>query len=271
MKRALTARKVETAAPHKTRREIPDAYLPGLYLIIQSGGAKSWAVRYRRQDERTRKHTLGPYPRLSLKAARELGAEALRTVAEGRDPAQEKREARTAEPNDIESVLKDFLQKHTRKKNGDPVRETTRRERARLFGLKRDPNGEWIKTGNGVLKRWKGRAIDSITKNDVRDLISDVPGKVLPNRTLDVLKTFFTWCVKQDRLSKSPCDKIEPPCPKTSGERVLSTDELRMVWRAAQTMGPPFGSLVQLLMLTGQRRNEVANMEWQELDIENQL
>ena len=84
----LTTRLVETAKPGANRREIPDALLPGLYLVVQPSGAKSWAVRYRHVG-RPRKHTLGPYPRIDLKTARELGGKALRVTAEGRDIANE--------------------------------------------------------------------------------------------------------------------------------------------------------------------------------------
>jgi integrase len=270
----LTARSVETIKPSKKRQELPDTLLPGLYFIVQPSGAKSWAVRYRHHG-RTRKYTFGSYPRLDLKAARELGGKALRAVAEGRDPTEERREARPPKRSDIASAFADFLTNHTRKKNGDPVRESTRRERARLFGLKRDPANadEWIKTGNGVLKRWKGRNLDSISKGDIRDLIRDTAkaGPVLANRVLDVLKTFFNWCVKNDKLVKSPCDGIDPPSPKKSGKRVLSDDELRLTWIAAEKMGPPFGPMVQVLILTGQRRSEVAEMERGELDLRGRL
>ena len=270
MKKALTTRSIEVATAGAARKELPDPYLPGLYFVVQPSGAKSWAVRYR-HNGRSRKHTLGPYPRLSLKAARELGGKALRVTAEGRDPAYERQEARV-EQSEIKSAFVDFLENHTRKKNGDPVRESTRRERARLFGLKRDPAGGWIATGNGVLKRWKGRNLDSITKDDVRELLRETAksGPILANRVLDSLKTFFIRCVKDGKLAKSPCDGIDPPSPKKSGERVLSDDEIGLVWQAAEKMGP-FGFVVQLLILTGQRRGEVAGMERQELDLAKRL
>ena len=69
MARALTIRTVETAKPAPERREIPDAHMPGLYLVLQPSGTRSWAVRYR-IGGRPRKHTLGSYPAIDLKAAR---------------------------------------------------------------------------------------------------------------------------------------------------------------------------------------------------------
>jgi integrase len=102
----------------------------------------------------------------------------------------------------------------------------------------------------------------------VRELLRETAkaGPILANRVLDSLKTFFIRCVKDGKLAKSPCEGIDPPSPKNPGDRVLSDDEVRLVWQAAEKMGPPFGLMVQLLILTGQRRGEVAGMERQELD-----
>src|SRR5215471_1111830 len=100
----LTIRSVEAMKPRPVRQEIPDSFLSGLYLIHQPSGAKGWAVRYRHHGQ-SRKLTLGSYPALGLKDARELGAKALRAVAEGRDPGREKTLARTAKADSIDRVV----------------------------------------------------------------------------------------------------------------------------------------------------------------------
>src|SRR5262249_58798756 len=87
--RRLTVKTVEAMRPGAERREVPDAHMPGLYLIVQPSGARSWAVRYQHQGQ-SRKHTLGSYPAVDLKAARALAGKALRAVAEGCDPGREK-------------------------------------------------------------------------------------------------------------------------------------------------------------------------------------
>ena len=104
-------------------------------------------MRYRHHG-RSRKHTLGPYPALDLKSARETGAKALRAVAEGRDPGREKAQAR--QPNSIEAVVEDRLALHVRRLN----RPKTARETERL--LRRY-----------VIPNWRGRSIDSIARRDV--------------------------------------------------------------------------------------------------------
>jgi hypothetical protein len=78
MARPLTATLIQNQKPDPSRRlEVPDGAIVGLYLVVQPSGAKSWAVRYRAAGQ-SRKATLGPYPRLSLKDARETARETLR-------------------------------------------------------------------------------------------------------------------------------------------------------------------------------------------------
>src|SRR5271157_2415054 len=96
MTKALTDTRLEAlekAAAPASRQEIPDGLLPGLYLVRQPSKAMSWAVRYRRAGA-TRKLTLGAYPAIGLKAARDLGRKALRAAAEGEDPARQKQESK---------------------------------------------------------------------------------------------------------------------------------------------------------------------------------
>lgn len=84
MTRALTQAAVEKLRPHPSKRlEVPDALLPGLYLIVQPSDAKSWAVRYRFRGD-SMKHTLGTLAAFDLKKARESARDALGLVARAR-------------------------------------------------------------------------------------------------------------------------------------------------------------------------------------------
>ena len=94
MARPLTARVIDQMKPEVRVREIPDGGLPGLYLVVQPSGTRSFALRYRHVG-RTRNMTLGRWPAFSLGEAREAARAALRAVAEGRDPAGEKRHAKS--------------------------------------------------------------------------------------------------------------------------------------------------------------------------------
>jgi integrase len=257
MGRGLTVRAIEAIQPPAARREIADRYLPGLYLVVQPAtGAKSWAVRYRHNGA-TRKLTLGSYPAIDLKAARELGAKALRTVAEGRDPGEEKAQARAKRSDSVDHIVEQFLERHCRRIN----RPKTAYETERL--LRRH-----------VLPRWHGRNIDSITRRDVLDVLDrvvDSGASIEANRTLAAVRKLFNWALSRDIIASSPCAGVKPPSAEHSRDRVLSDDELKRVLQAADKVGWPFGSVVKLLALTGQRRDEVGQMRWSEVDFGKRL
>jgi integrase len=252
----LTIRSVEAMKPRPVRQEIPDSFLPGLYLIQQPSGAKGWAVRYRHQGV-PRKLTLGSYPALGLKDARELGAKALRAVAEGRDPGREKILARAAKADSVDRIVEDFLERHVRRSN----RPRTAQETERLLR-------------QHVLPRWRGRMVHEITRRDVLDILDrvvDGGAPIAANRVFAAIRKFFNWCAARDIIAASPCAGVKPPTAERARDRVLSDEELRLVWRAADKLGGTFSPLVKMLALTGQRRDEVARMRWEELDLDARL
>ena len=122
---------------------------------------------------------------------------------------------------------------------------------------------------------WRGRAVNNITRRDALDMLDrviDGGSPVAANRALTVAKTFFNWCIARDLIASSPCVGVRPPTAERSRDRVLSDDELRLVWQAARGgAGWPYGQMVQLLALTGARRDEVARMQWSELDFKQCL
>ena len=120
-----------------------------------------------------------------------------------------------------------------------------------------------------VLPRWGNRPINTISRHDVvalLDAIVDRGAPIQANRLLAVLRKMFNWACERGTLTGSPCDRVKAPAPAVQRDRVLTDAELTQVWRGAAALGYPFGPIVQLLTLTGQRRNEVAAMRWSELD-----
>jgi integrase len=256
MSHALTVRTVETIKPGPNRKEIPDRHLTGLYLVVQPSGARSWAVRYRSSGQ-TRKHTLGSYPAVDLKTARILASRALRAAAEGRDPGREKALERTTLPDTIEAVAMQFVEVHCRRANRPRTVEGTQQ----LLDLH-------------VLPRWRRRLIKDITRRDVLDLLDGLVASGRPiaaNRALTAVRKLFNWAIERDIIAVSPCAGVKPPTPEQARDRTLGDAELANVWRAADRLGGPFGALVKLLMLTGQRREEVARMTWSEVDLDARL
>jgi integrase len=75
----------------------------------------------------------------------------------------------------------------------------------------------------------------------------------------------FTWAWKRDMIADNPCERIPPPAKAVERDRVLRDSEIVAVWNAADQLPPPFRQFVRLLMLTGQRRTEVATMRWDDI------
>jgi len=148
-------------------------------------------------------------------------------------------------------VVSHFLERHTKKKN----KARSAEEVERIFK-------------RYVLPAWGERRIQDISRRDVVELLDSIVDLGFPiaaNRTLAHVRKLFNWCIDRSILDASPCVRINPPGAEKSRDRVLSDDELRLVWRAAERIGVPFGQLVQTLMLTAQRRDEVAGMRRREL------
>jgi integrase len=294
----LTDRTIVQVKAAESRREIPDGQCAGLYLTVHPTGAKAWALRFRSPIERdaagqrkAKKLTLGPLANepnddepqigrpLSLTQARVLATGALEQVRRGIDPTHERRtekaasrdEAISRSANTVDAAIIEFLTKYKGpKKRG--LRDSTRNLTAYYFGLKPDAEkpGEWIKTGAGVLKRWSGRPLASITQHDVQTLVDAIAdgAPVSANRTLAALKTLFKFYVKRQSLLASPAALVDAPAAEESRDRTLSDAEVKAVWQAADAAAYPFGRLVQLLLLTGARRDELREAPWAEFDLD---
>jgi len=294
----LTDRTIVQVKAAESRREIPDGQCAGLYLTVHPTGAKAWALRFRSPIERdaagqrkAKKLTLGPLASepnddepqigrpLSLSQARVLATGALEQVRRGIDPTHERRtekaasrdEAISRSANTVDAAIIEFLTRYKGpKKRG--LRDSTKNLTAYYFGLKPDPEkpGEWIKTGAGVLKRWSGRPLASITQHDVQALVDAIAdgAPVSANRTLAALKTLFKFYVKRQSLLTSPAALVDAPAAEESRDRTLSDAEVKAVWQAADVTAYPFGRLVQLLLLTGARRDELREAPWAEFDLD---
>jgi integrase len=126
----------------------------------------------------------------------------------------------------------------------------------------------------GIIPAWSGRRSSSITRPDVHallDAIADRGSPVMANRVLAAIRRLFNWATERDLVAVSSWEKVKAPAAETSRDRVLSDDELCLVWQGAETIGWPFGPIVQMLILTGQRRAEVAGMRWAEVDLANRI
>lgn len=260
MAKALTTKAIENLKPGSSRREIPDGEVRGLYLQIFPSGKASWAFRYR-AGGRTRKLTIGPSPELGLKDARDLARKAHLAVASGQDPAEQKQAskvtARTPIDRDlVERVATQYVARHVKN-----LSATTQSEVGRILNKE-------------ILPAWRGRRLSQITRADIHELLDSIVDRGTPvaaNRTLAWLKGMSNFAVKRGLIEVSPCALVEPPTIETARDRILSDAELKAVWQAADALGWPYCGFVHLLILTGQRRNEVADLTWREIDLDAKL
>jgi integrase len=271
-------------APKGSRVEYFDAGYPGFGLRISAGNPpgneepeirKTWILMYRFGGAQ-RRLTFGPYPALSLAEARKKASAAMALLSEGKDPAalQAEKKAEAARlPDTVTNVFADFMKRHM---------EGKKRAQGYIDGTQQNFD-------NHVLPRWGKRDIKSITRRDVIELLDDVKdngteapdkdgkkkhragGPIAANRVLATIRLLFNWALKRDIVQSTPASLVDRPGEEASRERTLAGEEIAAVWNAAQDMGAPVGDFFRVVLLTGQRREEVASMRWADLDLEKTL
>ena len=120
-----------------------------------------------------------------------------------------------------------------------------------------------------MLTEWKGRHITDISRGDIRECIGSIMQRgaiAMAARAFRVIRAMFNWCVGRGLIETSPCAGLVPPPTGRPRDRVVSDDELAVVLRSAKLFSGHYGAIVMMLALTGQRRSEVDNMRWDELD-----
>jgi integrase len=234
-----------------------DAALPGFGIKVTPKGQKVFIVLYRTggAGSKLRKYTIGPYGRVTLHQARIAAQKVFAARLEGRDPAAEKRERkRRAVADRVEDLLEAFIeQRLSQNRSGGEIARLLRRE---------------------IGRAWAGRGIHEIGKRDVVEVISAIEQRGAPvaaNKTLKSIKTFLRWCVGRAILDQSPAEGVPSPAKEVSRDRILSDDELARVILAARQVDDRYGAIVELLVLTGQRRQEVARLAWDELDLAQRI
>jgi integrase len=264
----LTKLAIDSLKPRAMRYEVPDGN--GLYVVVQPTGRKSFAVRFR-FNGRPRKLTLDRG--LTLAEARAAAAKAMVEVEKKNDPTVVKRKAkdkqRAAAENTFKAVAESYLEREGKKKEEERLRSLAWRrqllERLVYPMLGERPIGA-IKR-NAVIelldKIEDGKLFHPETKDPIRG------GATMAHSTLAIIRAIMNWHAVRDEDYRSPIvrgmGRIKPR--KRKRERVLNDNELRAVWKAAESRGvDPFAALVRFLLLTAGRRSEGAGLSWEEID-----
>ena len=231
-----------------------DDRLRGFGLRVWASGKRIWIVRYR-IGKRQRVVTLGAVGEITAAAARRRAGEVLASKRLGHDERQsiDARKANARRP--AERTLHDLIaayKEHVVAKQKPRTQIETRRHLER----------HWQPLHRTVVSQL-GRAAIAARLLE----LAKVSGPVAGNRARAALSAVFSWSVGVGLAEHNPVIGTVRH-DERSRDRVLAPQELRLIWRATEDMGD-HNTIVRLLMLTGQRREEVASLGWSELDLEN--
>ncbi|WP_368414840.1 tyrosine-type recombinase/integrase [Falsiroseomonas sp.] len=189
--------------------------------------------------------SLGRYPGLSLQAARKLGEAHRRLCEEGSDPRHARQEKASQDQKLVGLLLEEYL-------------GTLTDNRPRTVADKRS-------TLQTALKGLKDRPIRKVTKGDVARLVDTYAQKPAARRKLfSYLSHFLGWCQDRDLIGENVCRQIKAPKAVAARERVLSEAEIAALMNLE---GSLWGTMLKLVLLTGQRGGEVCKMRQEELDL----
>lgn len=246
----LTDLAIKALKPKGQRYEVYDDHVPGLALRVTPSGVKSWSLRYRVGGQQMPRLTLGQYPTITLERARKNAQRELRAVDGGANPAAEKRAGRQGET--VDDLAKDFIDKYAKTK------KRSWRDDQRYLDAE-------------VLPAWKHLKVKQLTRRDVRTLIASIADRGSPisaNRCLALVRKMLNWAVSEDWIDANPAALMKKPGEETSRERVLTDDEIRLVWAACETERPIMCALMRLRFMTAQRGGELAGLTWTDVEDE---
>jgi integrase len=257
--RALRAMK---AAAPGTRKMLWDAAVPSFGVRVTDKGKLTFIVMRRLRGKLARR-MIGQYPIMPLAKAREVALEALRDIERGIDPKDKKEAEARAEAhrraNSLASVAEEFIARHvTKLRSGPEVEAAIRRE---------------------LIGRWGARPITEINRRDIVTALEQIADSGRPHsahKTFAYASKLFNWAIARSLygLETSPCLGIrtsELIGRKEPRQRVLNDSEIRAVWTAAEGIGYPAGPFARMLLISGQRLREVAEVRWAEIDLDKAL
>lgn len=248
-RKGLSDAGVRALKPRAKQFVFPDPELTGHYIRVMPAGTKAYVVVARDLAGKQKWATIATVDRMPIAEARERARTALTRIQEGK-PAFET--AATAET--VQDVAEGWLKRHVAEKGLRSEGEIRRLLKAHVFPA------------------WGARPLVDVRRSDVArllDEVSDDHGARQADYVLALVRSIMNWhATRSDDYSPPIVQGMRRTNPKERARsRTLSDDELRAVWTVAEGDGA-FGALVKLLVLTGQRRDKVAGMAWEDLDLE---
>ncbi len=270
----ITKETVDACQPGERQVILWDAKLPGFGLVVTPAGSKSYVFQYRLGGRagQTRRYTIGRHGESwTPQKARDRAKELRREVDSGIDPLEAQRAKLAAEA----------AAKARAEEEAQRLRELKLSDYADNFiklGLKpgtRDRTKEGYESTlkNHIKPALGEKPLPEITRADIAKALDRIPlsQPAVRRITFAVLRMLFKWAIGRGDIDANPLEGIPSPQAATSRDRVLSDEELALALRAAAEIEAPFGPFYQMLFATGQRREEVAGLDWSEIDGPGQL
>jgi integrase len=250
---SITLRTIQSITPDSNRDiYVWDTRLKGFGLRTTPRGAQSFVFQYRVDGGPARRKTIGPVgspwtPATARKEAERL----LVQVYQGIDPVEAKREA---------------------KRKKETLNFRTYSERFVELYLKQNWRGTWgsaqCTINNVFIPRWGNRPVHEINRADIVKVLDEYSDRPARRKEIhSLLRKFFNWATDRQDIDVSPLAGMKAPKAVPSRRRVLTDEEIVALWRATENSGWPWGPFVRMLILTMQRRQEVAEMDWSEIDL----
>lgn len=244
-----------------------DSELTGLGLRLSPKGKASWLVKARLgaggRDAKQILHVFGHFDKLpDIDKARQLARSILVDIGNGIDPNKTRKSKRIADIDAyrngrLKDVFDTWYDKHAKPSNDPPVGSY-------WYEVRRRFNVEVLP------KLGEATPVQTITKQDIIQLI-DNKEKVTKSgarQVFNAMNPFFLWCVSRELIPASPMAGLSPPERYEDRDRVLTEDEIKLFWKATDKLSYPWGPYYKLLLLTLQRRSEVAHLDRLELNFD---
>jgi integrase len=270
---SITKRAVDAAKPAAKDHFLWDDDISGFGLKVTPAGSKIYVYQYRiarpGQAERTpaKRYTIGKHGNLTPDQARKRAKELAALVERGVDPRQQELDEIAAK-DEAERLAQERarIEGELAFKNVAALwldhYENEKGRRPSSVSLAKLVVNRYLKPALGE------KPMPHIGRADIQPIIDAIPvrRKGIRRAVFAYASVLFGWTAKRGDIASNPlAEMVKPEAPKAR-DRVLTDDELAEVWKASEKLGAPFGPFFRLLVLTGQRRSEVAAMSWAELD-----
>jgi integrase len=266
-------RVVDAATPSATAFTIWDAEITGFGLKVTPAGGKVYIYRYRAARPGAASatapitFTIGKHGNLTPDQARKRARELAVMVATGADPRQLAHDAIAAKDAAIQALRDKERLDDELSFDRVSARWLSHYENEKIRRPRTVEQAKHVVRVH-LLPALTGIPVPNVTRTDLQAIIDAIPVHHRSTRlaVYAYASVLFRYALERGEISDNPIRLMAKPAAPAPRLRVLTDSELAQVWLSADTLRAPYGSFYKLLLLTGQRREEVAGMNWSELD-----